>query len=82
MGRAAVAHHRTRCASLCAQVRPELVPLYLSKDLADKVLFVGRAVRVLKEPKGALSGHTLLPLQVGRKWCATCPGAGRHASCG
>ena len=57
-----------------------MLPLYFSKDLADKVLFVGRAVRVLKEPKGALSGHTLLPLQVGREWYAACPGAERHAS--
>lgn len=52
--------------SPCMQVRPERLPLYLSPDIAEKVLFVGRAVRVLKDPKGALKGHTLLPLQVRR----------------
>ncbi|GLC46124.1 hypothetical protein PLESTM_001829900, partial [Pleodorina starrii] len=34
------------------QVAPRLLPLYVSHDLAETVLFVGRAVRVLRRPTG------------------------------
>ncbi|GIL67009.1 hypothetical protein Vafri_20405 [Volvox africanus] len=34
------------------QVNPRFLPLYVSHDLAETVLFVGRAVRVLRRPSG------------------------------
>ncbi|KAG2493656.1 hypothetical protein HYH03_008171 [Edaphochlamys debaryana] len=38
------------------QVNPRALPLYVSHDLADTVLFVGRAVRVLRRPAGPGGG--------------------------
>ncbi|PNW88207.1 hypothetical protein CHLRE_01g019150v5 [Chlamydomonas reinhardtii] len=55
------------------QVNPRCLPLYVSGDLADTILFVGRAVRVLRRPGqgggagggggGGGAGAELLPLQ-------------------
>ncbi len=50
--------------SFCTQVVAKCLPFYVSPDLASTVLFVGRAVRVLRRPAGGAGGggRELLPL--------------------
>lgn len=57
-----VCSNRTRFRS--TQVVAKCLPFYVSPDLASTVLFVGRAVRVLRRPAGGAGGggRELLPL--------------------
>lgn len=42
------------------QVDLAALPLYVSAELADTILFVGKAVRLLKRPSGTFAGQELL----------------------
>ena len=44
-------------------VDPVALPLYISPEVAETILFVGKAVWMLKHPSGSFEGQELLPIR-------------------
>ena len=50
---------------LTQRVDSSALPLYISPELAETILFIGKAVWLLKHPSGEFEGQDLLPSRWG-----------------